>query len=67
MSTLDQAIELAITMGGSITRNSVGFVTCFAKLATAVDYAAAVNSRWEDLTAQESGKCVVVVTVESLM
>ncbi|MBT9316599.1 hypothetical protein [Leptothoe spongobia] len=67
MEQLQLARQVAIGLGGAITSNDVGFITCFSSTDTAQSYTDYVNEDLEELTAEQQERCVVVVTIESLM
>ncbi|MEM1242433.1 MAG: hypothetical protein AAGI45_21595 [Cyanobacteria bacterium P01_H01_bin.26] len=67
MEQLQQARDLAIGLGASITDNDVGFIACFGSSQRASGYADDVNEIWEDITAEAQDNCAVVVTIVSLM
>ncbi|NET10488.1 MAG: hypothetical protein F6K16_38475, partial [Symploca sp. SIO2B6] len=67
MEQLQQARNLAIGLGASITDNDVGFISCFDSNVMASNYANEVNDTWDDITAEAQGNCAVVVTIASLM
>lgn len=67
MEQLELAKQTAIQLGGAVTSNDVGFITCFSSSDTASDYAHYVNDNLDELTAEPQDRCAVVVTIESLM
>lgn len=67
MEQLQQARDMAIGLGASITDNDVGFIACFNSSQRAGGYADDVNETWEDITAEAQDNCAVVVTIASLM
>ncbi|MEO0348596.1 MAG: hypothetical protein AAF282_00945 [Cyanobacteria bacterium P01_A01_bin.15] len=67
MEQLQQARDLAIGLGASITNNDVGFIACFDSSQKASGYADDVNEIWADITAEAQDSCAVVVTIASLM
>lgn len=67
MKQLELAKQRAIQLGGSITSNDVGFITCFDSSDIASDYARYINDNLDELTAEPQDRCAVVVTIESLM
>ncbi|MEM1254395.1 MAG: hypothetical protein AAGI69_18335 [Cyanobacteria bacterium P01_H01_bin.21] len=66
MDELLQARDIAIGLGGKITDNTVGFIACFATESIADSYVISLEDL-ESLAAQQQERCVVVVTVSSLM
>lgn len=67
MEQLELARQSAIQLGGTITSNDIGFITCFSSSDTARNYALHVNDHLDELTAEPQQRCAVVVTIESLM
>ncbi|NEQ54917.1 MAG: hypothetical protein F6K11_33140 [Leptolyngbya sp. SIO3F4] len=66
MDELLLARDIAIGLGGTITDNTVGFIVCFATGVIAESYVISLEDL-ESLAAQQQKKCVVVVTVSSLL
>ena len=67
MEQLQLAGQVAIGLGGAITSNDVGFITYFSSTDTTQSYTDYVNEDLDELTAEQQERCVVVVTIESLM
>ncbi|MEM1255279.1 MAG: hypothetical protein AAGI69_22810 [Cyanobacteria bacterium P01_H01_bin.21] len=66
MTELQEAREVAIGLGGTITDNSVGFIACFADEPIAQYYLILVED-YELLAAEKQDRCVVTIIVASLM
>ena len=66
MTELEQAIEIAVGLHGTITRNDSGFIACFSDVLTAESHIVLVED-FESLTADRQDRCVVVIKVSSLM
>ncbi|MEM9976235.1 MAG: hypothetical protein AAF808_01255 [Cyanobacteria bacterium P01_D01_bin.2] len=66
MDELQQAKDIAIGLGGSITDNGVGFITCFATALVADHYVTLVND-FETLTAERQDRCAIVINISSLL
>ncbi|MEM8505777.1 MAG: hypothetical protein AAF716_21820 [Cyanobacteria bacterium P01_D01_bin.1] len=66
MERLTEARTIAIGMGGTITNNDVGFIVCFAASQTAEQFVMLIEE-YEEITAEQQQRCVIVVTVNSLM
>ena len=67
MEQLQAARQMAIDLGGTITDNAVGFITCFDNARTAETYMDNVNGDFDQITAEQQERCVVVVTIDSLI
>ena len=66
MDQLNQARDVAIGLGGRITDNASGFITCFATEDTAVQYVLAIDDL-DELEAERQDRCAVVIKISSLL
>lgn len=66
MTELQEAREVAVGLGGTITDNSVGFIACFLDEPIAEHYLILVED-YESLASEKHDRCVVTIIAASLM
>lgn len=66
MTELEQARNIAIGLGGRITDNDVGFITCFDGEIIAESYVISLED-FESLLAERQYRCAVVITLASVL
>ncbi|NEQ51025.1 MAG: hypothetical protein F6K11_12975 [Leptolyngbya sp. SIO3F4] len=66
MDQLNLARDVAIGLGGSITDNTSGFITCFATEDIAIQYVLSLDDL-DEIEAERQDRCAVVIKISSLL
>ena len=66
MDQLNLARNVAIGLGGSITDNESGFITCFTTEDMATQYVLAIDDL-DEIESERQDRCAVVIKVSSLL
>ena len=66
MDQLNLTRDVAIGLGGSITDNTSGFITCFATEDIAAQYVLAIDDL-DEIESERQDRCAVVIKISSLL
>lgn len=66
MEQLNLARDVAIGLGGRITNNTSGFITCFATEDIATQYVLAIDDL-DEIEAERQDRCAVVIKTSSFL
>lgn len=66
MEQLNLARDVAIGLGGRITDNTFGFITCFSTEDIAIQYVLVMDDL-DEIEAERQDRCAVVIKTSSLL